>query len=164
LRDPKNKLDSKKFKIGIKCNGNPYFSQDQYRCIPIDELLAAIPKNNNVEIYYFDKEKTHPDTVNLKDKLETWEHTLDYIDQMDVIVSSCTSLVHAAGAMDKRTIVIVPLAEYYIWTSSRTNNTTPWYSDNVTVLKQSRVRSWQEPLAKMTKLVQDMINNYDKQL
>ena len=26
------------------------------------------------------------------------------------------------------TIVIVPIAKYYIWTSTRTDNTTPWYS------------------------------------
>lgn len=163
LRQEKNRLESKKFKIGIKVNGNPYFSQDQYRCLPIDELLKYIPCPNNVEIYYFDKEKTHPDTINLNDRLTTWEDTLDLIDQMDVIVSSCTSLVHAAGAMGKRTVVIVPLAEYYIWTSSRRDTTTPWYGENFTVLKQTKVRSWKEPFEKMNQLVNEMINN-DKNL
>ena len=160
LRNPKNLLTSKKFKIGIKCNGNPYFSQDQYRSIPIEEFAAALPTDNdNVEVYFFDKEKTHEKFINLKDRLDTWEDTLDYIDQMDIIVSSCTSLVHAAGAIGKRTIVMVPIAEYYTWTSTRTNNTTPWYGQNFTVLRQSKLRSWKEPLSEMRGLLDQIITD-----
>lgn len=159
LRNPKNKINNKKFKIGIKCNGNPYFSQDVYRSIPIETMLKYLDIDN-VDIYYFDKDKTHPKTISMKEKLNTWDDTLDYIDQMDMIVSSCTSLVHAAGAMGKRTIVIVPIAEYYTWTSTRTNETTPWYGDNFTVLKQSKLRSWHEPLARMNELVKHEMKLY----
>ena len=154
-RDPKNKLDDTNFKIGIKCSGNPYFEQDVYRCIPIEEILAALPKG--VSVYYFDKEHTHPDTISLKDKLETWDDTLDYIDQMDVIVSSCTSLVHAAGAMGKQTMVITPIAEYYTWTSTRTDESTPWYGENFKLLKQQKLRSWKEPLARVSQLLEELL-------
>lgn len=157
-KDPSRKLRGKKFKIGIKCNGNPYFSQDIYRCIPIDQLIEHLPKNSHVEIYYFDKEKTHSACVNMNDKLHTWEHTLDYLDQMDLVISSCTSLAHAAGAMGARTIVLVPIAEYYVWTSTRTDHTTPWYGDNFTVIKQTHLRSWKEPLEVMQKMVEHMLN------
>lgn len=153
LRQEKNQLNDKNFKIGIKCNGNPYYDQDIYRCIPIDEMVKALPKS--ASIYYFDKEKTHPDCVNLKDCLETWEDTLDYIDQMDVIVSSCTSLVHAAGAMGKRTIVLASIAEYYVWTSTRTNETTPWYGDHLKVIKQTKIRDWSQPLHRARALVDE---------
>jgi hypothetical protein len=156
-KQEKNKLSSKKFKIGFKCNGNPYFSQDVYRCIPIEKMLEYFPKSENIEYYYFEKEKTNPNCINLIDKLNSWDDTLDYIDQMDVIVTSCTSLAHAAGALGKRTIVIVPIAEYYIWTSTRTNNTTPWYDEkSYTVLKQKHIRSWDEPLRQMNKIVSEM--------
>lgn len=155
-RNPKNNLKSKKLKIGIKCNGNPYFEQDIYRKIPIEEIMSIIP--DDYEIYYFDKEKEYPGTISLKNKLDTWEDTLDYIDQMDVILSSCTSLVHAAGAIGKRTIVCVPIAKYYIWTSTRTDNTTPWYGNNFTVLEQTNLRSWKEPLEKAKILLQETIS------
>ena len=78
---------------------------------------------------------------------------------MDIIVSSCTSLVHAAGAIGKRTIVMVPIAEYYTWTSTRTNNTTPWYGQNFTVLRQSKLRSWKEPLSEMRGLLDQIITD-----
>jgi hypothetical protein len=157
LRQEKNQLDDSNFKIGIKCSGNPYFDQDVYRKIPVDQMLSIMPKEASV--YYVDKEKSPDDCIGLKDRIDTWEDTLDFIDQMDIVVSSCTSLVHAAGAMGKRTIVVVPIAEYYVWTSTRTNNTTPWYGDNLTVLKQTKLRSWQEPLDKAKDLIIKEMSN-----
>lgn len=157
MKQKKNNLKSKKFKIGIKCEGNPYFSQNVYRSIPIEIMLEYLPKDDNVEIYFFDKENTYPGTIPMKDKLETWEDTLDYLDQMDVVVSSCTSIVHASGAIGKTTFVIVPIAEYYIWTSSRKDDHTPWYGDNLYVMKQEKLRSWHEPLEKMKNYLEKMI-------
>jgi hypothetical protein len=156
LRQEKNKLDDKKFKIGIKVNGNPHFEQDVYRRIPFDEMMAIMPKD--ASIYYIDTEKEYEGTISLKNRIRSWEDTLDFIDQMDLIVSSCTSLVHAAGAMGKRTIVCVPIAEYYIWTSTRTNETTPWYGNNLTVLKQTKLRSWKEPLERARELILEEMN------
>jgi hypothetical protein len=145
LNKPKNKIESKKFKIGIKCSGNPYFSQDEYRKIPLEKMLEYLPKN--VEIYYIDKEQVdHPRVIDLSTRIETWEDTLDLIEQMDCIVSSCTSLVHAAGAIGKTTFVVVPIAEYYIWSTSVKPPRSPWYGENFHIYKQNVVRSWDEPL------------------
>lgn len=145
LRNPKNKLAGNKFKIGIKCSGNPYFAQDEYRKIPLEKMLEYLP--NDAEIYYIDKTTGHKGTIDLGERIESWEDTLDFIDQMDCIVSSCTSLVHAAGAMGKTTLVIVPIAEYYVWTSTRKDTSTPWYGSNFQVHKQTKIRSWDEPLS-----------------
>jgi hypothetical protein len=83
---------------------------------------------------------------------------------MDCIVSSCTSIVHAAGAMGKRTFVMVPIAEYYIWTTSKRDGTSPWYGDNFYVSRQTKVRSWKEPLEEVSKLVEKLIEEHDKKL
>lgn len=144
-QNSKNKLASDRPKIGIKCSGNPYFAQDEYRKIPLNEILEIIP--NDVDIYYIDKEPcNNPSVIDLADRIESWEDTLDFIDQMDMIVSSCTSLVHAAGAMGKPTCVAVPIAEYYIWTTTKNDGSSPWYGDNFFVARQTKVRSWKEPL------------------
>jgi tetratricopeptide (TPR) repeat protein len=158
LRQSKNQLRCSNFKIGIKCSGNPYFEQDVYRKIPVDKMLEIMPKN--AKIYYIDRQPSNSICIDLNDSINTWEDTLDYIDQMDLIVSSCTSLAHAAGAMGKRTIVIVPIAEYYVWTSTRNNETTPWYGDNLTVLKQTEVRSWDKPLSRAKEIIQQLSDNH----
>lgn len=143
--NPRNKLPGSRFKIGIKCSGNPYFSQDEYRKIPLDKMLEYLPPE--AEIYYIDKQPVnHPQVIDLSSRIETWEDTLDFIEQMDCIVSSCTSVVHAAGAMGKTTFVVVPIAEYYIWSTSSKTTHSPWYGHNFQVHKQTQVRSWDEPL------------------
>jgi hypothetical protein len=156
LRQEKNRLKGDKFKIGIKCSGNPFFAQDEYRKIPLELMLSYLPKD--ADIYYIDKTKGYPGTIELADRIESWEDTLDFIDQMDCIVSSCTSLVHAAGAIGKTTFVAVPIAEYYIWTSSRTDESCPWYGDNFHVLKQTQWRDWTQPLSKISKQVKTLMD------
>jgi hypothetical protein len=158
LKNPKNKLRSKKFKIGIKCSGNPYFGQDEYRKVPLEKMLEYIP--DDVEIYYIDtKPTTHSRVIDLSSKINNWEDTLDFIDQMDCIVSSCTSLVHAAGAMGKTTFVVVPIVEYYIWTSTSTTTKSPWYGNNFFVHKQKKLKSWDEPLLNIKNDLNKFIKN-----
>jgi hypothetical protein len=157
----KNRLeDNGKFKIGIKCNGNRYFARDTYRSIPIEDILAVIPENT--EVYYIDTERTDERVINLKDKITSWEDTLDYISQMDLILSSCTSIVHASGAMGIPTIVYAPILEYYIWTSSRNDNTTPWYGENFHVFKQVKPRSWAETLEQSKSVINTYMNEFYK--
>jgi len=143
-RNPKNKLNETGLKIGIKVQGNPYFEQDHYRSIPIDQMLAALPENAN--IYYIDKAQSYQGCIDLSNRIQTWEDTLDFIDQMDIIVSSCTSLPHVAGAMGKTTIVLTPILEYYIWTSTRKDTSSVWYRSNFFNFKQTSIGSWIEPL------------------
>lgn len=160
-KDPKNDLGPKtKFRIGIKCNGNQFFARDAYRSIPIHEILSALP--NNVEIYYIDTEREHHQVINLKNKIKSWDDTLDFISQMDLIMSSCTSVVHASGAMGIPTIVYTPILEYYTWTSSRIDNSTPWYGDNFHVYKQMKPKSWLEPIESSRKFINKIVNEYYK--
>jgi len=157
LKDPKNTIEGSKFRIGIKSSGNPYFAQDEYRKIPLDTLLEYLPED--AEIYYIDKEfKPNPRVINLNDRINSWEDTLDFVNQMDCIVSSCTSLVHAAGAMGKTTFVAVPIAEYYIWTTSRRDTSSPWYGSNFHVVRQTKLRDWHDPLSKINEEVKKLMN------
>jgi hypothetical protein len=155
----KNYLGPKKeFRVGIKCSGNQYFARDAYRSVPIDDILSVLPED--VHVYYIDTEKTDDRTISLKDRIQSWDDTLDFISQMDLIVSSCTSVVHASGAMGISTIVYVPILEYYVWTSSRTDNSTPWYGENFYVYKQTKPKSWKEPIESSKKLINTIVNNY----
>jgi DNA-directed RNA polymerase subunit F len=161
LKNPKNKIESSKFKIGIKCSGNPYFAQDEYRKIPLETMLQYLPED--ADLYYIDKEqKNHPRVTDLSSRIESWEDTLDLIDQMDCIVSSCTSLVHAAGAVGKTTFVAVPIAEYYIWTTSNIGNGSPWYGDNFYVMRQTKLRDWSKPLSEINEHVSKLIMEFNR--
>ena len=154
LLQEKNQLASKtKFRIGIKCDGSAGFEQNTYRSISPHEMLGVLP--GDAEVYYFDVDKTLPGVINLKDRIHSWDDTLDFLAQMDIVLSSCTSIIHAAGALGVPSIVCVPILEYYIWTSTRQDESTPWYGTNMWVLKQKEVRDWRTVLTRAGEIIRE---------
>jgi len=143
--------DTGKKKIGIKCMGNPKYDQDLHRTIPFEQLIDSIPKEYEIYSFHIDEDFVHPRVISLKDKIKTWDDTFDYINQMDIIVSSCTSLIHAAGAIGKESIVIIPILTYYTW--AKLGYHTKWYGDNLTVLRQTEYDNWNSPLIELTSLL-----------
>jgi hypothetical protein len=148
------KLEGAK-KIGIKSMGNPAYDQDLHRTVPFEEMIACIPEDYTIYSFHMDEDFKHPRVINLKDKIKSWDDTLDYIDQMDIVVSSCTSLIHAAGSMGKLSVVLTPLLNYYTWAIP--GNKTKWYSDNLTIFRQKRYDNWDLPLAELKEYLHENI-------
>lgn len=144
------KLDGIK-KIGIKCMGNPKYDQDLHRTIPFDQLIDCIPEGYEIYSFHIDEDFNHPRVTNLKDKIKTWDDTLDYLNQMDLVISSCTSLIHAAGAIGKDSIVIIPILTYYTW--AKPEHHTKWYGENMTILRQTEYDNWNAPLNELKALL-----------
>ena len=133
-----------KLKIGLKCSGNPKYDQDLHRSIPAKETIDCLPKDAIIYSFHIDEDIDDPRIVSLKDKIKTWDDTFDYLDQMDIVVSSCTSLIHAAGVMEKKSVVLVPILNYYTWAEPTIN--THWYADNLTIFRQKEYDNWNAPL------------------
>lgn len=150
------KLNSTKKKIGIKCMGNPKYDQDLHRTIPFEELIESIPDDYEIYSFHIDEDFSHPRVIQLKDKIKSWDDTLDYLNQMDIVVSSCTSLIHAAGAIGKDSIVIIPILTYYTW--AKLGSKTKWYGDNLTVLRQTEYDNWRQPLLELHEKLNADIN------
>lgn len=143
-------LEGKK-KIGIKTMGNPHYDQDLHRTIPFDQLINCIPENYTIYSFHVDEEFTHPRVISLKNKINSWDDTLDYLNQMDVIVSSCTSLAHASGSIGKETFVISPILNYYTWVKPGYHS--KWYGDNLTILRQTEYNNWNSPLTELKNIL-----------
>ena len=143
--------DTGKKKIGIKCMGNPKYDQDLHRTIPFEELIDSIPEDYEIYSFHIDEEFNHPRVIQLKDKIKTWDDTFDYINQMDIVISSCTSLIHAAGAIGKESIVIIPILTYYTW--AKPDYHTKWYGDNLTILRQREYDNWKAPLKELKEML-----------
>ncbi len=144
-------LKGTKKKIGIKTMGNPKYDQDLHRTIPFNELIDCIPDDYDIYSFHMDEDFEHPRVISLKDEINNWDDTLNFIDQMDIIVSSCTSLIHAASAMGKESIVIVPILTYYTWV--KPGYTTKWYDKNLTILRQTEYNNWNNPLTELRGLL-----------
>jgi hypothetical protein len=134
-------------KIGFKCMGNPKYDQDLHRTIPYKEVLDCLPKSATIYSFHVDEEIPDDRIMSLRNHIKTWDDTLDYLDQMDVLVSSCTGLVHAASAMGVKTVVMVPILNYYVWAYPTRHS--KWYSENTTILRQQEYNNWNAPIQEL---------------
>jgi hypothetical protein len=140
-----------KKKLGIKTMGNPKYDQDLHRTIPWNETIDCIPEDYEIYSFHIDEDFTHPRVTNLKDKIKSWEDTLDYLNQMDVVVSSCSSLIHAAASIGKKSYVLVPILNYYVWAKPEYHS--KWYDESLTVLRQKEYNNWNAPLNELKTLL-----------
>jgi hypothetical protein len=130
------------FKVGIKWAGNPQFEHEQFRKFP-PHLLWDVVKG--YDAYSLDVGQKHPKHIKqLSKHLHTWEDTLGAIQELDLVITSCTSIAHASAALGKQTWVIVPVMPYYTWAYPIEGATSPWY-DSVTIFRQQTFGEWDAP-------------------
>ena len=142
--------DSKKFKIGIRWLGRD--GDDYINRIFPEELLFNSVNNENFEIFSLQKDLKNNNSIpkwinDLDVYLDTWDDTAGAIENMDLVITSCTSVAHISASMGKPTWIIIPMMMYYIW-SWPLNETSPWY-DSVTLFRQEKYGSWEEPFNKI---------------
>lgn len=145
--------------IGVRWSGNPLYDHDLHRSLPVAELWTAI-KNTSANFFSLQRDENTDQICHCEGKmtdlsqdLATWDDTIAVIDSLDLVITSCTSIAHIAAALNKRTIVLVPIVSYYVWADEQSHNTY-WYSDKVTVLRQTKPRDWSKPLQDLQAILQ----------
>ncbi len=118
-------------KIGICYQGNPQFEHEQHRLFPRELLDDCVDGEDIVLLQYGENPE-----------LESWEDTAGIIANLSLVITSCTSVAHMAGALGKPTWIVTPVLPYYIW--ARPGNKTVWY-DSVTLFRQSGYGDWKTP-------------------
>ena len=142
----------KKFKIGIFWNSNSGFEQAHFRSVDFFDLYNVVcyDKSSLYSLQMSDTPvpdscKNHIQEFHSKDR--EFGDTFSIIHQMDLVITSCTSIAHIAAAMGKEVCVFVPIMEYYAWTSSTGKSW--WYGDNVHLFRQKKPRNWDKPLQEL---------------
>ncbi len=148
---------SDRLKIGIRWQGNPLYDQDLHRTLPVREIYQAV-KHIDADFYCLQKEdgfdqfNDFPGLIDISKDLKNFEVTLKVIDDLDFVITSCTSIAHAAAAMGKKTYIFTPISHYYTWCHS--SKYSPWYGDHVEILRQVKPRTWKEPISELKKLLE----------
>ena len=152
----KHRLISNYPKIGIRWQGSPAYDQDLHRSYPLKELYEIL-KNDDLTLYSLQRDngldelKDCPKIIDLTEKLDSFEDTLGIIQNLDFVITSCTSIAHLAAASGKRVFIMVPISAYYVWCHSKDKS--PWYGENVTILRQEKPRCWKEPIEKLKNIL-----------
>jgi hypothetical protein len=127
-------------KLICKWSGNPHYEQDLHRSLPIDFMRNLEFNGTKINIQ-MEPELDQPDMLNVGKDIKSIEDTLAIIELCDYTVTSCTSIAHMVGAMDKPGTVCPPIASYYVWLGM-TGNKSDWYSDKLSVFRQKKHKDW----------------------
>ena len=140
---PKNK----KFRIGLRWQGNPQFEHEQHRQFDPNLLFDAV-KGADAEFISLQRDEGAQYKPNwVKDvKLDHWEDTRMAVASCDLVVTSCTSVAHLSAAMGVKTWIVVPILPYYLW--AKPGSKTEWY-DSVTFFRQKTHGCWKHPFSKI---------------
>lgn len=153
---------SKKLKIGVRWQGNAKNERDLHRKVPLDDIMATLKetfKGQDVEYYSLqigDGEEEivkYPELIDVSDKISSYNDTLALLENLDYVITSCTSVLHAAAISGTKTLGLIPISAYFTWVSpptpGRPENSSIWYGDNLRVFKQTAPKSWKEPLEQL---------------
>lgn len=117
-------------RIGLRFYGNPKFEHEQFRRFPSEALIESLEGRPWLNL----QKESNPE-------LQSWEDTLAAMDNLDLVITSCTSVAHASAALGKKTWVLVPLLPYYVWALPGPRS--PWY-DSVTLFRQTQFGTWDQ--------------------
>lgn len=149
-----------KFKVGIRWAGNPRYDHELHRTLSLSGILESLPENHNWDLYSLQRdigtEQLTPDlpVTDLSSHLETFDDLLGAINNLDLVITSCTSVAHASCAMGKKTIVIIPIMEYYTWAEG--TPTSSFYGNNLRLIRQITPETWKEAYDELKFVLKDM--------
>ena len=159
----KNKLPLSKDKlnIGIACSGNINFDLKHggnKRPIPLSYFSDLASQHN---LFLIQKDIRDSDQVTLEgmknicllgDLINSFEDTAAIIENMDLIISIDTSLVHLAGALGKKMLVLLSWCPDWRYLTEGTSS--PWYP-SATLIRQPLPRDWVSVTGRVMSLVNE---------
>jgi hypothetical protein len=150
-----------KIKVGIRWAGNPKFEHQQFRRFP-ENFITNLAKYPELQIYSLQRDHNTiqlPEGItDLQYFLLSWEDTMAAIANLDIVITSCTSIAHLSAAMGKETWVIVPILPYHTWTpGSPDANTSPYYKC-VRLFRQREAKSWNATFQNLYSALEERFN------
>ncbi len=146
----KARITSKDLKIGIVWAGSPIHGNDKNRSCDLSQWapLFDLP---GVTWYSLQKgpaadQLSHgalslsQTITDLRQSISDFGDTCAAIDQLDLVITVDTSVLHLAGAMGKPAWALLPHAPDWRWLQKRSNS--PWYK-SVTLFRQKTPGNWE---------------------
>jgi tetratricopeptide (TPR) repeat protein len=141
----KLKLSKTKLNVGIAISGNSNYADNHIRSIPLEKMKSLFRQAN---FFIIQKELDTKDKIFLKDStdikflgddINNFLDTAAIVENMDLIISINTSLIHLAGALGKKSFLLLPWASEWRWLIDRSDS--PWYK-SIKIFRQKFIDDW----------------------
>jgi len=151
------------FKIGIAWSGRPTF-EDHYRSCSLDDFapLAEIP---GITFYSLQKGPASEEIfnptidmkiINLDRELNDFSDTAAAMDNLDLIISTDTAVVHLAGAVGVPIWTLLHTSSDWRWFLNRDDS--PWYPE-MRLFRQTKFNDWTGLFKQVKEALLQKVNN-----
>ncbi len=142
-------------KIGLVWQGHNKNLRDTRRSIPFEKLAPLLALSS---ITFFSLQKDcrvateyQAHIVDLSEQLTTFSETAAIIQQLDLVITVCTSIAHLAGALGKPVwIMLAHNADWRWFTADR--NDSPWYP-TATLFRQADFGDWDSVITQIEQAI-----------
>lgn len=144
-------------RVGLVWSGNPHHTNDHNRSLRLEELLDYLPAGFDYvslqkEVREDDREILNQSGLKqFSNELVDFSDTAALCELMDLIISVDTSVAHLAGALGKRTWILLPHVPDWRWLLERDDS--PWYP-TARLYRQSERGIWESVLRRVA---QDLV-------
>jgi tetratricopeptide (TPR) repeat protein len=159
------KLPQRKFKVGICWTSGDHGTElaRRRRVVPL-ELFLPLHELRDVQLVSLQKgaEKDIPDLglesifYDPMGLCDDFYDTASVVNELDLVVSVDSAIVHLAGAMGKPVMMLGPFTRCWRWWGKGTGR--PWY-DNFQIFQQSADGTWNDTLRRVTKAVRERFSH-----
>ena len=145
----------KKLRIGLTWSGNPKYKRDKIRSMRLKKFEPIL--SENYEFFCLQKEVQNEDLFYLNSSKiknfgnEDFLNTAAIIKNLDLVISTCTSIAHLSGAIGAPTWLLLGYIADWRWLTNR--NDTPWYP-TVKIFKQTHSGEWDDVIKNVKQRLQ----------
>lgn len=145
---------NEKLKIGLVWSGNPNNPNDKNRSIDL-RLFIPLLQLENTQFYSLQLGQTahsiydfhlNQTLLDLSPYLQDFTDTAVVINQLDLIISVDTAVVHLAAALGKQTWLLIPFVPDFRWLIDREDS--PWYP-SIKLFRQPTRGDWESPIKQL---------------
>jgi len=153
-----NAISGSRKKVGVVWAGNPEHSDDLNRSIEF-KLFSQLFTVPGITWVSLQVGKIPQQPVAAKCLLDYTSELVDFaetagiIDNLDVVIAVDTAVAHLAGAMGKKTWLLLPYRGEWRW--GLTSEVSPWYR-TMRLFRQQRIGDWSEVLQRVKLALRDI--------
>lgn len=144
--------NEKRLKVGLAWTGSLNHGRNRFRRVGAERYAQAFREIDGVAFYSLqpgataDVEAARAAGLPMHDFTHEWhsfDDTAAFVSELDLVISVCTSAAHLAGALGRRTWVLLDVNPYWTWMIDRHDS--PWYP-TATLYRQRQFAQWQPVL------------------
>ncbi len=155
----------RKLRVGIAWSSFSDFKGDYKRSLTLQEFTQVLPRDNVDWICLQQKIKPgdeaslkfRPDLRFYGDSLKDLDDTAGLIANLDLVISTCTSIPHLSASMGVPTWLLLSYVPDWRW--SMGSQSTPWYP-SMRLFRQQYLNDWSSVLGAVEKALFKLIENH----